>query len=579
MGCSFLTVCTLICALHHNCQEYFCVATWRKTPIGRCDSHLYAIVSLETLNLGISVSGETRWNQSRNWFDGLQFVLGGRVPNNEFAMLFLVSPGPFFRHLCLLLSMVFASLMVFGPVSKAAAKPQFSAISLDARTGKILFSNDIDGLRHPASLTKVMTLYVLFQDLQAKRIKLSTNLVVSQRAASMSPSKLGVKPGTSITVETAIKALVTRSANDVAAAIAENLGGSEANFAARMTRTARAIGMSKTTFLNASGLPNPNQWTTARDMATLSLRIQRDFPQYYPYFRIASFVYNGQVIRTHNKLLGRYKGTDGIKTGYIAASGFNLTTSAKRGDKRVVGVVLGATSNGSRNQYMMKMLDGAFPKCVDGTTIAAKAGSTEGLKVPDDAPVEVAAAAPKRKSIFGQKPAEPSVQEPSSDAAPAPGTTFQTVMAKDQDPDNNTTKVLEARIDDTASGSTEEPDDAVADTAPVLPAKLPFAVKKEVTGNIAAQAEDAAVAAVDPTWNIQIGAFPKKEEARQKILQIKTSGFHFLKDKPALTVEVLKGSDTVYRARFSGFTQKSAKSACAQLSKKGMECMTIQPQS
>jgi D-alanyl-D-alanine carboxypeptidase len=477
-------------------------------------------------------------------------------------------------------SLVLICLVLLASADQAGAKPQFSAISLDARTGKILFSNDIDGLRHPASLTKVMTLYVLFQDLKDKRIKLSSSLLVSRRASSMQPSKLGMKPGSSISVETAIKALVTRSANDVAATVAENLGGSEANFAARMTRTARAIGMSKTTFKNASGLPNPDQWTTARDMATLSLRIQRDFPQYYPYFAIASFVYNGEVIRTHNKLLGRYQGTDGIKTGYIGASGFNLTTSAKRGSKRVIGVVLGATSNGSRNKYMMKMLDGAFPRCVDGNTIAALAGSTEGIMNPGIPGEQESAVKAKRKSVFGKKVVEVAdvgaESETAGDPPIAAGTTFKTVVANNDDPPVADTKVLEAKIDDSSDGTTEATDDVVANAAPSLPAKLPFAVKKEAE---ASEEGDGLTASIDPTWNIQIGAFPKKEEARQKIMQVKTSGFRFLKGKPAVTVEVLKGADTVYRARFSGFTQKSAKSACAQLSKKGMECMMIQPQS
>ena len=270
------------------------------------------------------------------------------------------------RLLVQLLALVFSGLVVLGTYNPSEAKPQFSAIAVDARTGKILFGSAIDGPRYPASLTKVMTLYVLFEDLKAGRIKLTSDLKVSQRAASMQPSKLGLKPGSTISVENAIKALVTRSANDVAATIGENLEGSEANFATRMTRKARAIGMSKTTFKNASGLPNPAQVTTARDMATLSLHIQRDFPEYYPYFRITSFTYKGQTIRTHNRLLGKYQGTDGIKTGYIGASGFNLTTSAKRGDKRIVGVVMGSSSGGSRNAYMMKMLDNAFPKCVDG---------------------------------------------------------------------------------------------------------------------------------------------------------------------------------------------------------------------
>jgi D-alanyl-D-alanine carboxypeptidase len=256
----------------------------------------------------------------------------------------------------------------------AAKKPPFSSVVVDASTGKILAAEDIDGLRHPASLTKVMTLYLLFEDLQARRVYMTTDLQVSASAANMAPSKLGLRPGDTITVEDAIKALVTKSANDVAASVGENLEGTEAKFAQRMTRTAHSLGMTKTIFKSASGLPNKGEWTTARDMATLSLRVQRDFPQYYHYFSTMSFTYNGQVIRTHNKLLGKYEGADGIKTGYIAAAGFNLTSSAKRGDKRVVGVVLGATSTVSRNQYMMKMLDANFPKCSRGNTIAAIAG-------------------------------------------------------------------------------------------------------------------------------------------------------------------------------------------------------------
>jgi D-alanyl-D-alanine carboxypeptidase len=270
-------------------------------------------------------------------------------------------------------------------------KPQFASIAVDASTGKILAAEDIDGLRHPASLTKVMTLYVLFQDLQARRIFLNTELLVTARAANMAPSKLGLKAGETISVEDAIKALVTKSANDVASTVAENMAGTEAEFAARMTRTAHSIGMTKTVFKSASGLPNKDEWTTARDMATLSLRVQRDFPQYYHYFSTVAFYYKGQVLRTHNKLLTNYEGADGIKTGYIAKSGFNLTTSAKRGNKRVVGVVIGATSTASRNQYMAKMLDENFLKCASGYTIAAIAGrsSTEQFATAKDGQLAV----------------------------------------------------------------------------------------------------------------------------------------------------------------------------------------------
>ena len=453
-----------------------------------------------------------------------------------------------------LTGLALVGLVFLGALHSADAKPQFSAIAVDARTGKILFSNDIDGSRHPASLTKVMTLYLLFQDLDAGKIKLTTDLLVSNRAASMAPSKLGLKPGAKISVEDAIKALVTRSANDVASAIGENLGGSEADFADRMTRAAKSIGMTKTTFKNASGLPNPAQVTTARDMATLSLRIQRDFPQYYPYLRITSFTYNGQTIRTHNRLLGRYQGTDGIKTGYIAASGFNLTTSAKRGDKRVVGVVMGSNSGSARNKYMMKMLDTAFPKCVDGEAIALAAGTSGGAVVP--VVPKAKAAVPEAKtqvaSIAG------------NDALPVEGTTFQTVTPGEDKSVAPDPKVLEAKIEETAVDPAEEPEK----TADKPPAKLPFAVKKKAVAATSA-----------PSWNIQIGAYPKKEEARLKLKEIRASGYQFLSGKQAFTVEVQKGSKTVYRARFSGFTQKTAKAACVQLSKKGLKCLTFSPQS
>ena len=475
------------------------------------------------------------------------------------------------RFLVQLTGLMLAGLVLLGTFSPSEAKPQFSAIAVDARTGKILFSSDIDGMRHPASLTKVMTLYVLFQELKAERIKLTGDLKVSQRAASMQPSKLGLKPGSTISVENAIKALVTRSANDIAATIGENLEGTEANFAARMTRVARAIGMSKTTFKNASGLPNLGQVTTARDMATLSLRIQRDFPEYYPYFRLTSFTYKGQTIRTHNRLLGRYQGTDGIKTGYIGASGFNLTTSAKRGDKRIVGVVMGSSSGNARNKYMMKMLDNAFPKCVDGKMIAAAAGTSEGALIPATKTAEVET---KKKPLPGEKTANINSEAPPTeggDVAPGEGTTFEAVVARMDNSSAPDPKVLEAKIEETVVASTEQVEKPVEKP----PTKLPFAVKKKVT----APPAKAVVASTAPTWNIQIGAYPKKEEARLKLKEIRASGFKFLSGKQAITVQVQKGSKTVYRARFSGFTQKTAKAACAQLSKKGLQCLTFSPQS
>jgi D-alanyl-D-alanine carboxypeptidase len=249
--------------------------------------------------------------------------------------------------------------------------PQFSSIIVDANSGATLASTSPDGLRHPASLTKIMTLYLLFERLDAGRMKLDTEMSVSQHASDQAPTKLDLRPGTSIKVEDAIKGLVTRSANDAAVVIAETIGGSEDDFAKLMTRKARALGMSRTTYRNASGLPDDEQVTTARDQATLGRAIQDRFPRYYRYFSTLSFNYHGESIRNHNHLLGQVEGVDGIKTGYTRASGFNLVTSMRRGNRHLVGVVMGGRSGGSRDAIMRGLLAENLDKAASTRTVAA----------------------------------------------------------------------------------------------------------------------------------------------------------------------------------------------------------------
>ena len=234
--------------------------------------------------------------------------------------------------------------------------PPFSSIVVDANSGSVLQSTNSDALRHPASLTKIMTLYLLFEKLQAGKIKLDTEIKVSEHASEQAPTKLGLRPGQTIEVEDAIKGLVTRSANDAAVTIAEALGGSEEDFAKQMTRKARALGMSKTVYRNASGLPDDEQVTSARDQSILGRSIQERFPQYYRYFSTDEFRFRGTVIRNHNHLLGRVEGVDGIKTGYTRASGFNLVTSMRRGNRHLVAVVLGGRSGSSRDAIMRNLL-------------------------------------------------------------------------------------------------------------------------------------------------------------------------------------------------------------------------------
>jgi len=312
-------------------------------------------------------------------------------------------------------------------VVRESYSPQFSSIIVDGNSGAVLSSNNPDGIRRPASLTKVMTLYLLFERLDAGKMKLDTEMEVSEHASEQAPTKLGLKPGQTLKVEDAIKGLVTRSANDAAVVIAEAIAGDEEEFAKLMTRKARALGMSKTTYRNASGLPNDEQLTTARDQATLGRAIQDRFPRYYRYFATTVFNYRGQSIRNHNRLLGNVEGIDGIKTGYTRASGFNLVSSMRRGNRHLVGVVLGGRSGGSRDATMRNLLAENLEKGASKRTVAA---ITE--RNPADGAVDVAeaqaasrsaeaepglAAMPTTRSIA---PAKPSLLAAAAAALPAP---------------------------------------------------------------------------------------------------------------------------------------------------------------
>jgi D-alanyl-D-alanine carboxypeptidase len=277
-------------------------------------------------------------------------------------------------------------------VVRESYSPQFSSIIVDANSGAVLSSNNPDGIRRPASLTKIMTLYLLFERLESGKMKLDTEMEVSENASEQAPTKLGLRPGQTIRVEDAIKGLVTRSANDASVVIAEAIAGDEADFARLMTRKARALGMSKTVYRNASGLPNDEQVTTARDQAMLGRAIQDRFPRYYRYFATSVFNFRGQSIRNHNRLLGNVEGVDGIKTGYTRASGFNLVSSMRRGNRHIVGVVLGGRSGGSRDATMRNLLAENLEKGATKRTVAA---ITE--RNPDGA-VDVAAAETSRST-------------------------------------------------------------------------------------------------------------------------------------------------------------------------------------
>ncbi|MGV8948229.1 MAG: D-alanyl-D-alanine carboxypeptidase family protein [Candidatus Paracaedibacter sp.] len=274
-------------------------------------------------------------------------------------------------------------LIFFSYINQASCLPRsYTAIVIDARTGAVLEQDDADKLCHPASLTKMATLYMVFEALKTGRLRMNTQIPVSAHAARQAPSKLGLQAGEHVSVETIIKGLVTKSANDAAAAIAEYLGGSEANFAAQMTNKARSLGMRKTTFKNASGLPNPYQVTTARDMATLSRALYLHFPKDYQHFRMQAFHHQGKVHRNHNHLLGKVPGLDGIKTGWVAASGFNLAASAVRKGPdnkptRLIAVVLGGVNRHWRDRRVSELLETNFQRVGLGNHLSVKVEDDE----------------------------------------------------------------------------------------------------------------------------------------------------------------------------------------------------------
>jgi D-alanyl-D-alanine carboxypeptidase len=301
--------------------------------------------------------------------------------------------------------------------------PAFSSIIVDANSGSTLQATSADNLRHPASLTKIMTLYMLFEQLEANKLKLDTQMDVSVHASQQAPTKLGLRPGQTLRVEDAIKGLVTRSANDAAVVIAEAIAGDEDDFAKAMTRKARALGMSKTVYKNASGLPDDTQVTTARDQATLGRAIQDRFPKYYRYFATEAFNYKGRSIRNHNKLLGRVEGVDGIKTGYTRASGFNLVTSMKRGNRYVVGVVMGGRSGGSRDAIMRNLLAEHLDEAATRRTVAAiteRGGDTKIASADDSDDTETRVEAKARTTPVVQVQGAIKVASTPSEPVPLP---------------------------------------------------------------------------------------------------------------------------------------------------------------
>ncbi|WP_082653444.1 D-alanyl-D-alanine carboxypeptidase family protein [Aureimonas sp. AU22] len=471
---------------------------------------------------------------------------------------------------CLMAAALVGGVVMVATSASAQESPErYSAFVIDANNGKVLFSRNADDRRYPASLTKMMTLYMLFDALESGRATLSTPMKVSAYAAARPPSKLGVKSGSTISVEEGIFGLVTRSANDAAVVIGEFLGGTESRFAEMMTAKARKLGMSRTNFENANGLPNDAQMTTARDMATLGIALREHFPQYYKYFSTRSFKFRGQTIGNHNRLLGRVEGVDGIKTGYINKSGFNLVTSVVRGDRKLVAVVMGGRTARSRDDHMAELVKQYLPQTSTRSSsalIAAYSPSARGPSVAPHSETVLAAALPsavpvptRRASSINQRVAEAY----GSNATGA----MNAITASSRRPVVGRDAIREAL---------EANDRAAPAVATALAAPMPRASIPNVVTQASAAASTMPSSGPASGWVVQIAATPAEATAYDILSEAKQRAGSALMGAQAFTQAVASGSQTLYRARFSGFADKAAaNAACDALKSKAYACYAI----
>jgi D-alanyl-D-alanine carboxypeptidase len=474
--------------------------------------------------------------------------------------------------------------------------PPSASIVVDGNTGTVLQASNPDAPRHPASLTKIMTLYLLFERLDAGKIKLDTPLKVSKHAADQDPTKLDLKPGQTILVEDAIKGVVTRSANDAAVVIAENLGGSENEFAKLMTEKAHALAMSRTTYVNASGLPDDDQITTARDQALLGRAIQDRFPRYYKYFSLPAFVYHGVAIRNHDHLLGSVEGVDGIKTGFTRGSGFNLVTSVHRNGRYVVGVVLGGRSAFQRDAHMRALIGEHIKEASLQHTAPVIAEQTAPRDEPQPAAPTKAAivsradltptATVSTRVIAGSNdPMQPLLvktvsyriapvqQELVATPAPQPEAPRVVVASADTVPpvtipavksDPVKPEAAQPDVAKTEPTKTEVPKPAVAAAAPASP-ETPKAEPTKSKQQVRARGG----------WLIQIGAYLGEHEAKQHLSAALSKVHDKLAAADPFTERVLKGDKALYQARFAGFDKETADAACKQLKRNDFDCITV----
>jgi D-alanyl-D-alanine carboxypeptidase len=452
-----------------------------------------------------------------------------------------------------------------------------------------------------------MTLYLLFERLQAGKLNLNSELPVSAHASGQAPSKLGLKPGDSIRVETAIKAIVTKSANDVAVVIGEALGGDEPSFARMMTAKAHALGMAHTTYRNASGLPDDAQVTTARDQALIGRALRERFPQYYHYFSTRAFDFRGRTVRGHNRLLGNVAGVDGIKTGYIRASGFNIVTSVHRGNRYVVAAVFGGRTARARDAKVEALIAQNFEKAstkrgapeeIPIAKVEPKAGEKVELKVETKAATKpelaaIPALAPAKPADDANMARNEAIDAPSiGSTAPIRPNPVKTVVmhpgairtASLSAPAPGTQRLAPApaaaramHITEVATVKTDAPQLPPAGARPGILGTMPAKVAS-VSANVPLPSATPAAsesAAKHSGWMIQVGAFDDEKDAKQRLDTVQDKAKHLLGKADPFTEKVSKGAKSLYRARFAGLGKDQAEAACKHLKHSDIPCMTL----
>ncbi len=447
-----------------------------------------------------------------------------------------------------------------------------AALIIDGRTGATLYARNENALRHPASLTKMMTLYLLFEALKQGKVTMDTPLKVSYRATQQKPTKLYLKKGETIPVETAIKAIVVLSANDVAVTIAENLGGTEANFAQMMTEKARQLGMKDTHYNNASGLPDPGQITTADDLAILARHVAYDFPQYFRYFSTVSFTWHGTPHITHNNLIGNYEGADGIKTGYTNASGFNLVSSVVRGGEHVIGVVMGGYSARSRDREMVRLLNDTFERAKANPTLLARA----------EVPWQQIAANSGGTPItagFDVNAAPSSAVAQNNALEISKRWTLLAAMNKAVNPKMKPPQYPD-EDEDAAEAATSAPIPTakptpvqVANNYPLTLVGAQPANDNVGEGDVADDQRSTAAAMGARSWSIQIGAYATDALAHSELTAYARKASDILKSAQQMVIPVQSANGhTIFRARFGPMAERDARDLCARLTERGQTC-------